>query len=429
MIIVKDVRILNPKDDLDTVKSIIIKEGLINKLIDYKDIEEDILSDDNVKVIDGENLVAAPGLIDIHVHFRDPGMTHKEDIITGSKSAAAGGVTSVICMANTNPIVDDVEDFKYFLERSKEAVINVYQSSAITKGFRDKELVDFDAMYEMGAKGFTNDGTPIMNTGLLAEAMKEAKRLDVVLAMHEEDNSLIGVAGVNDGEVSRKLGIKGAPVVAEDIMVARDCLMAEYYGCKIDIQHISSGRAVQIVREAQKRGAKVYAEASPHHFTLTEDDVLTHGTLAKMNPPLRTSWDRDEIIKGLKDNTISIIATDHAPHAADEKSREFRKSPSGIIGLETSLALGITELVEKGHISLMELLRKMTINPSLMYDLGRGDLSENMPADIVIFDPKEKWTPKEFKSKSSNSPFVGRELTGKVKYTICRGNLVYQDNE
>lgn len=331
-------------------------------------------------------------------------------------------------MANTKPVVDNVETLKYINEKAKEACINVLQVGSVTKSFRGKELTNFEELLENGAVGFSDDGIAIMDTEMLYEAMKKAKELDVPISLHEEDSNFIETAGVNDSEIAKKLGLKGgAKTCAEDIMVARDCMIALETGAKVSIQHISSGVAVETVRFAKSLGAKVYAEAAPHHFTLTEEDVLKYGSLAKMNPPLRSEKDKQIIIEGLKDNTIEIIATDHAPHSNEEKNRAFAACPSGIIGLETSLALGVTSLVNKEHISLMNLLEKMTINPARLYNLNRGHIAEGEIADIVIFDENEKWTVTDFDSKSSNSPFVGCELLGKVKYTISEGKIVYTD--
>ena len=290
-----------------------------------------------------------------------------------------------------------------------------------------KELVDMEKLLKLGVAGFSDDGIPIRDSRLVMKAMEEAKKLDVPLSFHEEDPFLIGVAGVNDGVVSEKLGIKGAPNEAEDVLVARDCMLAIKSKAKVNIQHISSGNSVEMVRFAKSLGANVWAEASPHHFSLTEEAVLEHGTLAKMNPPLRTEEDKNKIIQGLKDNTIEIIATDHAPHSVEEKEREFSKSPSGIIGLETSLALGVTNLVRKNHLTMMELLEKMTINPARLYNFDLGYISEGSKADIVIFDDNKKWiVPNTFASKGVNTPFVGKELYGEIEYTICNGEIVYR---
>lgn len=421
MILIKNGRLVNPATNTDEVMDVAIENGKILKV--EKGIEENGFE----KVIDAAGKIVAPGLIDVHVHFRDPGFEHKEDLLTGSASAAKGGFTTVVCMANTKPVVDSVEVLNYVQNKVELVPINIVQAAAITKGFLGKELVDMKTLKEAGALGFTDDGLPINDTALVMKAMEMAKELDVPLSFHEEDPSLIGNPGVNAGEVAKELGLVGAPNVAEDVMVARDCMMAMKTGAKVDIQHISSGNSVDMVRFAKQHGARVYAEASPHHFTLTEDAVREHKTFAKMNPPLRTAWDRDKIIEGLKDNTIEIIATDHAPHTTEEKTGEFQNCPSGIIGLETSLALGIMSLVNAGHLTYLQLMEKMSVKPAELYNLDTANISEGKPADIVIFDPNEKWVAGDYASKAENTPFTGMEMTGKVKYTICNGRIAYED--
>lgn len=421
MILIKNGRLVNPATNTDEVMDVAIENGKILKV--EKGIEENGFE----KVIDASGKIVAPGLIDVHVHFRDPGFEHKEDLLTGSASAAKGGFTTVVCMANTKPVVDSVEVLNYVQNKAELVSINIVQAAAITKGFLGKELVDMKTLKEAGALGFTDDGLPINDTALVMKAMEMAKELDVPLSFHEEDPSLIGNPGVNAGEVAKELGLVGAPNVAEDVMVARDCMMAMKTGAKVDIQHISSGNSVDMVRFAKQHGARVYAEASPHHFTLTEDAVREHKTFAKMNPPLRTAWDRDKIIEGLKDNTIEIIATDHAPHTTEEKTGEFQNCPSGIIGLETSLALGIMSLVNAGHLTYLQLMEKMSVKPAELYNLDTANIAEGKPADIVIFDPNEKWIAGDYASKAENTPFTGMEMTGKVKYTICNGRIAYED--
>ena len=421
MILIKNGRLIDPKSKRDQVVDILIENGKIKKIGEIND-EKDF------EVIDANGYIVCPGLIDVHVHFRDPGFTYKEDILSGAKSAARGGFTTVVCMANTKPVVDNVQTLQYINEKSKEAIINVLQLGSITKGFEGKELTNFEELLKNGAVGFSDDGLPLMDTDVLYKAMEKAKELDIPISLHEEDPKFIKKSGVNDGEIAKKLGLDGgAKICAENIMVSRDCMLALDTGAKVSIQHISSGVAVETVRFAKSLGAKVYAEASPHHFTLTEEDVLKHGSLAKMNPPLRTKKDKQMIIEGLKDNTIEIIATDHAPHTIEEKNQPFELCPSGIIGLETSLALGITSLVKENHLSLMSLLEKMTINPAKLYNLNRGYIKEGAIADILIFDENEQWQVKDFDSKSSNSPFIGEKLYGKVKYTISEGKIVYTD--
>lgn len=421
MILIKNGRLVNPATNTDEVMDVAIENGKILKV--EKGIEENGFE----KVIDATGKIVAPGLIDVHVHFRDPGFEHKEDLLTGSASAAKGGFTTVVCMANTKPVVDSVEVLNYVQNKAELVPINIVQAAAITKGFLGKELVDMKTLKEAGALGFTDDGLPINDTALVMKAMEMAKELDVPLSFHEEDPSLIGNPGVNAGEVAKELGLVGAPNVAEDVMVARDCMMAMKTGAKVDIQHISSGNSVDMVRFAKQHGARVYAEASPHHFTLKEDAVREHKTFAKMNPPLRTAWDRDKIIEGLKDNTIEIIATDHAPHTTEEKTGEFQNCPSGIIGLETSLALGIMSLVNAGHLTYLQLMEKMSVKPAELYNLDTANIAEGKPADIVIFDPNEKWIAGDYASKAENTPFTGVEMTGKVKYTICNGRIAYED--
>ncbi len=419
-LLIKNGRIINPADSTDKISDLLIVDGKIEK------IAKNIVNDKSFREIDAKDCIVSPGLIDIHVHFRDPGFTHKEDIISGSKAAAAGGYTSVILMANTNPKIDCLESLNYVLEKAKSACINVFQEAALTYDFKEK-LVDMKSLFENGAVGFTNDGVPVMDTKLLKNAMLEAKELGAIIALHEEDNNLISCHGINEGKISKSMGIYGAPRVSEDIMVARDCMLALETGATIDIQHISSKNSVEIIKLLKSLGANIIAEVTPHHFSLTEDAVLEYSTLAKMNPPLRTEEDRERIIRGLEEGTIEIIATDHAPHADYEKNVEFKKAPSGIVGLETALALTITNLVKTKRLSIMQALEKLTINPSKYYKLNRGDISVGKIADICIFDPNEKYTVKSFFSKSSNSPFLGKELYGKVKYTICSGKIVYSD--
>ncbi|WP_343101221.1 dihydroorotase [Romboutsia sp. MSSM.1001216sp_RTP31141st1_G3_RTP31141_220114] len=422
MILIRNGRLIDPKTKRDEVVDILIKDNKIEKIgnIDENDVD---------RIIDAKGCIVSPGLIDVHVHFRDPGFTHKEDILTGSASAAKGGFTTVVCMANTNPIVDNEETLDYINEKAKLSSINVLQASAITKGFKGKEIVDMDKMIKAGAVGFTDDGLPIMDSDIILKAMNMAKERNVPLSFHEEDPSLITCAGINNGKISKQMGILGAPNVAEDVMVSRDCMLALKSGAKVNIQHISSKNSVEMVRFIKKLGANVYAEATPHHFTLTEDDVLTYGTNAKMNPPLRTLEDKMAIIEGLKDDTIEIIATDHAPHTYEEKNVEFTKAPSGIIGLETALSLGITSLVKNNHLDMMKLIEKMTINPARLYNLESGSIEEGKVADIVIFDENEEFVVDKFVSKCENTPFKGHKLFGKVKYTICGGKAVFEEKK
>ena len=420
-VLIKNGKLINPATNFEGIVDISIQDGLIKEI--SPSISSDYFEYDDI--IDAKGMVVSPGLIDIHSHFRDPGFTHKEDLLSGAESAAAGGYTTVILMANTNPKIDSIESLAYIQEKAKDCPINILQEAALTIDFKDR-LVDMDLLHKAGAAGFTNDGVPVMNTTILRDAMLKAAQLDTVIALHEEDNSLIDNHGINAGPIADKLGLKGAPRVSEDIMVARDCMLALETGACIDIQHISSGNAVDFIRYAKSIGVKVFAEATPHHFTLTEDNVLEYGVLAKMNPPLRSAEDRERIIAGLIDDTIEIIATDHAPHTADEKNVDFTKAPSGIIGLETALPLAVTELVMKNRLSMIHMLSKFTSNPARYYKLNKGNLQVGKPADVCIFDPNQEYIVEGFKSKSSNSPFLGRSLYGKVKYTIVGGDIVYK---
>lgn len=412
--------LVNPRTNTSHITDIRITDGQISELGSCLSPLE------NEQIIELDGLTVAPGLIDTHIHFRDPGLTYKEDLHTGALAAAKGGVTSVICMANTKPTVDSVETLKDILTRGAEEKIRIYQTAAVSQGLKGEVMNDFDALKEAGACGFTDDGIPLLDADFCSRAMEKAAELNMPISLHEEDKSFITNNGVNAGEVSKKLGIKGSPSIAEEVMVARDCMLALHTKAPVVIQHISSGNSVALVRLAKKLGADIHAEATPHHFTLTEEAVLTYGTLAKMNPPLRTEKDRLAIIEGLKDGTIDLIATDHAPHSEEEKNKPLTEAPSGITGLETSLGLGITNLVKTGHLTLMELLEKMTWNPAALYHLPSGSIEKGAPADLVIFDPDEKWTADTFLSKSSNTPFKGAELYGKIHYTICRGEVVYK---
>ena len=421
--LIKNGFLIDPASDTERLVDLRITDGLIQKLADAGTLTPENGEDE----LDAAGLMISPGLVDTHIHFRDPGFTYKEDLHTGSLAAAAGGFTSVICMANTSPVIDSVPVLKELMEREALEDIHIFQAAAVSCGLKGEEMTSMKELAAAGACGFTDDGIPLKNAAFLYKAMEEAKALDLPISLHEEDPAFIETNGINHGPVSDALGIYGSPSIAEESLVARDCLLALRSGAQVVIQHISSGQSVELVRTFKAMGANLHAEATPHHFTLTDEAVLKYGSLAKMNPPLRTEKDRLAIIEGLKDGTIDLIATDHAPHSTEEKSRPITQTPSGIIGLETSLALGITSLVRPGHLTLSQLIEKMTINPANLYHLPCGSVTEGKAADLVLFDPNEKWTPETYASKSSNSPFTGWELYGKVKYTICDGKIVYKD--
>ncbi len=420
MLGIRGARVLDPVSGRDEELNLLIEDGKI--------VSVDTVLDerDGIEILDAAGLVLAPGLVDIHVHFRDPGFTYKEDIESGARAAARGGFTTVVCMANTKPPVDNPETLRQVLEKGAGTGIHVKTCACVTKGMQGKELTDMEELRSLGAAGFTDDGIPIMDGELLRQAMERAAKLHVPVSLHEEDPAFIENSGINQGAAAKKLGIGGASAQAEVCLVERDCLLAEETGARVNIQHISAAGSVDAVRQAKARGAAVTAEAAPHHFSLTEEAVLTWGTCAKMNPPLRTEEDRQAVILGLKDGTIDIIATDHAPHSQEEKARPFTEAPSGIIGLETALALGITELVKPGHLTLMELMEKMSRNPARLYGFDYPGIVPGAPADLVIFDENELWTVDTFVSKAVNSPFRGRTLQGKVRYTICKGEIVYR---
>ena len=419
MLLIKNGRVVDPKSGLDTQADVLVDGKKVVK------IAENIEAGD-AQVIDATGLVVAPGLVDIHVHFREPGQTHKEDIHTGALAAAAGGFTTVVMMANTNPTISDKETLEEVLTSAAKENIHVKSVATITKNFDGENITDFKGLLEAGAVGFSDDGIPLTNAGIVKKAMELAKENNTFISLHEEDPDLNGILGFNENIAKKEFHICGATGVAEYSMIARDVMIAYDTQAHVHIQHLSKAESVKVVDFAQKLGAQVTAEVAPQHFSKTEDLLLSKGANAKMNPPLRTEWDRTKIIEGLADGTIDMIATDHAPHAIEEKEREFTKAPSGIVGLETSLSLGITSLVKRGYLTMMQLLEKMTVNPARLYKFDCGTLEEGKAADIVIFAPDEVRTVESFESKAENSPFLGAQLYGKVKYTICDGKVVYR---
>lgn len=419
-LLIKNGRLIDPKSKRDEVVDVLIESNKISKIGSNLTVE-------NAEIIDATGLVVAPGLIDVHVHFREPGQTHKETIHSGAKAAAAGGFTTVVMMANTKPILSTPKVLTETLEIADQEDIKIEAVGSITQDFDGENLTDFDALREAGAIGFSDDGIPLTDAGVLRKALQKAKLTDSLLSIHEEDPNLIGTLGVNDGEVAHQCGFTGAPTVSEYSMMARDAMIAYETGARLHIQHLSAGESVEVVRFAKNLGAKITAEVTPQHFSITEQMIFEQGTNAKLNPPLRRTADIDKIIEGLKDGTIDVIATDHAPHTHEEKNVSLDKAPSGMIGLETSLQLGLTNLVAKGHLTLSELLTKMTVNPAKLYNFDAGYLAENGPADLVIFDATTDTAVSEtFISKACNSPFINKQLKGKVAYTICEGKIIYQ---
>lgn len=431
MLYIKNGRVIDPLTGTDAMLDILTDRDRIIKAAPAEEIEEYLQGPagrdfQENEIVDATGCVVSPGLTDVHVHFRDPGFTYKEDIISGAKAALAGGITRVVLMANTDPVTDNEETLQYILKKGKETGLFVETCASISKGLKGKEMVDMALLKEKGAAGFTDDGIPLLDEGFVKKAMEEAARLDMPLSFHEEDPAYICNNGIHKGKASEHFGIGGSDRMAEISMVERDIRLAKETGAKIDIQHISTKESVELVREARKNYPDIYAEATPHHFSLTEEAAIKYGTLAKMNPPLRTEEDRQAIIQGLKDGTIGIIATDHAPHSAEEKERELTKAPSGIIGLETALPLAVTNLVNPGYMTLMQVLERMVIGPAGLYGFEPDSIREGMAANMVIFNPEETFLYERSLSKSGNSPFLGQALYGKVHMTITGGNIVYR---
>lgn len=443
MLWIRNGYVIDPKSGMEGKKDILIENGRIVKITESGcngkadatpgqgiDVETYAANAGQVQEIDAKGLIVAPGLIDVHVHFREPGFTYKEDIQTGARAAAKGGFTTVVLMANTKPSVDNLETLGEVLEKGRQTGIHVLSCVNVTKGMKGQELAPLEELSAAGAAGFTDDGVPILNEELVREAMKLAAKLGKPISFHEEDPKYIENNGINRGKASEFYGIGGSPREAEYTLSARDIELAKETGADIDVQHISTKEAVELVRKARQAGyLNVHAEATPHHFTLTEEAAIKYGTNAKMNPPLREEADRLAIIQGLRDGTIEMIATDHAPHSAEEKARPITQAPSGIIGLETSLALGITELVDKGYLSMRELLERMSTGPARIYHLDAGYVAEGGPADLVLIDKDAEMIPGNYASKASNTPFTGWKLKGKVKVTICDGCVAYWDED
>ncbi|MBE7027015.1 MAG: dihydroorotase [Ruminococcaceae bacterium] len=420
-ILVKGGRVIDPANSFDKVSNVYINDGIIEKIGENLDVAG------VDRVIDATGFIVAPGLIDMHVHLREPGFEYKEDIESGTSAAAMGGFTSVACMPNTNPTLDNAALIEFVRSRAKEVgKVNVFPIGCISKGQKGEELAPIGELKYAGAVAISDDGRPVENALLMKRALQYANTFDIPVISHCEDLNLVDDGSANEGFMATSLGLRPISPAAEEVMVARDVLLAENEGTKVHIAHISTKRSVEIIRSAKKRGVKVTCETGPHYFTLTDAAIDEFNTNAKMNPPLRSHEDVEAIIEGLRDGTIDAIATDHAPHHIDEKNCEFAMALNGIVGLETSLPLSITYLVKMGVLTMNELLEKMCVNPANILGLNKGTLEAGKGADIVIFDPDEKLVVdvESFKSKGKNSPYDGFELFGKVKYTIVGGNVV-----
>lgn len=414
-------RVIDPANQRDENGDIFAVDGILVEALDEAQKAA-------ATRVDASGLVVAPGLVDIHVHFRDPGQTHKEDILSGSHAAAAGGFTSVVCMPNTSPVCDNAGTIQRMMDKvARDSVIHIYPTGCLTIGMNGEQLAPTGQLKKAGAVAMTDDGKCVQSNEIMRRAVEYAKMFDLPIMDHCQDASLTQAAVMNEGEWSLRLGLRGWPKAAEDIIVARNVLLAELTGAHIHMQHVSSANAVDILRRAIARGAPVSGEASPHHIEFTDADLKDYDTVYKMNPPLRTDADREALIEGLCDGTLCCIATDHAPHSPDEKDREFDTAPFGIIGLENSLASSLGTLYHSGRLSLSEVIALMTHKGAELCKLDAGTLSRGAPADICIFDPNEAWTvdAEEFFSKSRNCPWNGRTLKGKVKRTYVDGVQVF----
>ena len=417
--VIKNATVVSPADGLNGANDILIENGRIAA------VGQNLSGD---REIDAAGLYAVPGLVDMHVHLRDPGQTAKEDILTGCNAAAAGGVTSLLAMPNTNPAADSPETVRYMLDKAKEAKAHVYVAASITKGLQGKEPTDLQALRDAGAVGLSDDGRPVLQTKHLREAMNRAPKLGMTVVAHCEDLSLAEGGKINEGAVSEALGVKGIPAAAEDCGTAREIALAAADNVPVHICHVSTRTSVALVRDAKRRGVKVTAETAPHYFSLTEQALMGRDADFRMNPPLRTAADVQAIIEGLQDGTLDAIATDHAPHTPEDKS-DFEKAPNGSIGMETSLAVGVTYLVKPGRLSFSQLIEKMSANPAKLLGIPAGTLAVGAPADIALVDLNREWTvdANRLHGKSKNTPFKGMTLTGKVVKTFLGGEVVFDE--
>lgn len=408
------------KDELIYI-DILVHDGIIEKIA--PNIQQEVRQE-----IDAKGLYIAPGLIDLHVHLRDPGQTYKEDIKTGTKAAAYGGVTTMLCMPNTSPALDNPETLSYVLEKGKASRLRVLPVCAITKGLSGEALVDFDTLHEMGAIGFSDDGVPVSTAKFMRKAMQKAKELNTTIFAHCEDLSLADGGIINEGTISQTLNVKGISNASEDVGTAREIMLAKDTGAKLHVCHVSTKSSVDMIRIAKQQGVNVTAETAPHYFTFTEDELLKRDANFRMNPPLRTNEDKKAIIEGLIDGTLDAIATDHAPHSAEEKA-DFNKAPNGIVGMATSFAVSMTKLVHGKYITIFDLIRLMAENPGKIINKNTGKIAVGTFADIMLFNPNEEWAVDDttYLGKSRNTPFMHMPLKGKVKYTICSGKLVFKD--
>jgi len=423
-ILIQGGRVIDPATEHDGVADVLIEDGTIVAVEPGIRVAE-------AHTVDAAGLVVAPGLVDMHVHFREPGYEYKEDIASGSKAAARGGFTSVACMPNTNPVLDNEGLVAQVVRRGQEAGhCRVHPIAAITRGQQGRELTEMMVLKEAGAVGFSDDGVPVESARVMRRALEYSRLTGLAIISHSEEKTLSAGGHMHEGVWSARLGIGGIPSASEDVAVARDVRLAEITGGRLHVCHVSSRRSVEILRDAKERGVSVTAEATPHHFTLTDEAVAGFDSNTKMNPPLRSERDRQALIDGLADGTLDAIATDHAPHAAREKLVEFDQAPFGILGLQTALPLALEVLVGGGHLGLPAVVERLTRAPARILGLEAGTLRPGVPADVTVFDPSARWTltKDELESKSRNTPFLGRELTGRVLLTLLAGRATWEDD-
>lgn len=422
-LLIRGARVVDPSQKLDARRDLYLLGGKVAA------IGENLsgTAPAGTPELDADGLTAAPGLVDMHVHFRDPGQTHKEDILTGSKAAAAGGVTSVACMPNTRPAVDTPETVRYILRRAEEALCRVYPVACITVGQQGEQLTDFAALKAAGAVAVSDDGRPVKNAALMQRAIALGYSLRMPVISHCEDLDIIGGGIMHKGKISQRLGVPGMDRSSEDSITSREIALADSERAAVHIAHVSTKGSAEIIRDARRRGIRVTAETAPHYLLFTDEALLSRDANFRMNPPLRDEQDRLAMLEAVSSGVIDCIVTDHAPHAPEEKA-DFEKAPNGIVGLETSLAASITSLVETNLLSLSRLIQLMSCNPAKLLGIPGGSLAVGSPADLVLFDPKKSWivTRQDLRGKSANSPFLGKKLTGQVQYTLMGGRLVFE---
>ncbi len=422
LLLIQNGTVINPADQTETAADVLVEDGIIKKIAPKQKVKAD-------RVVDATGCYVMPGFIDMHVHLRDPGQEHKETVETGAKAAARGGFTTIVAMPNTKPVVDNADVVHYVHNKASDVrLINILQTGAVTKGQRGEELSDIEAMVEAGIPALSEDGKTVMNSQLYREAMTLAVKYDIPVLAHCEDANMVKNGVVNADKTMKKMGFAGISNAVEDVIVARDIMLAKDTGAALHLCHCSTRDSVRMIELAKNEGIRVTAEVCPHHFSLTSADIPADDANYKMNPPLRTKADVEALRKGLKDGIIDVIATDHAPHTPIEKGLGIKKAPFGIVGLETAAAVTMTELVDKGYLTIMQMAEKMSYNPAKILGLDKGIVEEGKAADLVVFHPKKQYVidPAEFKSKGRNTPFAGKKVKGMVMATIANGRVLYE---